>query len=69
MTMNYAAQSRISNLILQTLTVKEEIHCYSFQYSARLSAHPNYLRANLMANPTIAGDCEVTCQMICLPDS
>jgi hypothetical protein len=26
---------------LQTPTVKEEIHRYSSQYSARLSAHPN----------------------------
>jgi hypothetical protein len=28
---------------LQTPTVKEEIHSYSSQYSARLSAHPNDL--------------------------
>jgi hypothetical protein len=29
-------------------TVKEEIHCYSSQYSACLSAHPNDLTVNLM---------------------
>jgi hypothetical protein len=33
---------------LQIPTVKEEIQCYSSQYNARLSAHPNDLIANLM---------------------
>jgi hypothetical protein len=46
---------------LQIPTVKEEIQRYSSQYSARLSAYPNYLIANLMEL--------YTCQMICLPDS
>jgi hypothetical protein len=33
---------------LQTSTVKEELHHYSSQYSARLSAHPNGLVVNLI---------------------
>jgi hypothetical protein len=32
----------------QLPTVKEEISCYSSQYSARLSTHPNYLIVNLI---------------------
>jgi hypothetical protein len=36
---------------LQTLSVKEEIRCYSYQYSGRLSAHPNDLLVNLIAQP------------------
>jgi hypothetical protein len=36
---------------LHTPTVKEEIHRYSSQYSARLSAHPNDLVVNLMELP------------------
>jgi hypothetical protein len=36
---------------LQTPTVKEEIRCYSSQYSARLSAHPNFLIVNLIELP------------------
>jgi hypothetical protein len=36
---------------LQTPTAKEEIHNYSFQYSARLSAHPNSLELSLMEQP------------------
>jgi hypothetical protein len=36
---------------LQTPTVKEEIRCYSSQYSARLSAHPNDLIVNLTELP------------------
>jgi hypothetical protein len=36
---------------LQTPTVKEEIRCYSSQYCARLSAHPNDLIVNLMELP------------------
>jgi hypothetical protein len=36
---------------LQTPTVKEEIRCYSSQYSARLSAHPYDLRVNLIELP------------------
>jgi hypothetical protein len=50
---------------LQTPTVKEEIHRYSSQYSARLSAHPN----NLEVNHTTICDCEDNYQMICQPDS
>jgi hypothetical protein len=53
---------------LQIPTVTEEIRRYSSQYSARLSAHPNDLTVNLMSYHT-TGDCEDTCQMICLPDS
>jgi hypothetical protein len=48
---------------LQIPTVKEEIRRYSSQYSARLSAHPNDLSYQ------ITGDCEYTCQMICLPEA
>jgi hypothetical protein len=33
---------------LKTPTVKEEIHHYSSQYSARLSVHPDDLAVNLM---------------------
>jgi hypothetical protein len=36
---------------LQIPTVKEEILRYSSQYSARLSAHPNYLIVNLIELP------------------
>jgi hypothetical protein len=36
---------------LQIPTVKEEIHHYSSQYSARLSAHPNDLIVNLTELP------------------
>jgi hypothetical protein len=36
---------------LQIPTVKEEIQRYSSQYSARLSAHPNVLIANLLELP------------------
>jgi hypothetical protein len=36
---------------LQTPTVKAEIRHYCSQYSARLSAHPNDLVVNLMAQP------------------
>jgi hypothetical protein len=36
---------------LQTPTVKEEIHRYSSQYSARLSAHLNDLIVNLIELP------------------
>jgi hypothetical protein len=36
---------------LQIPTVKEEIHRYSSQYSARLSAHPNDLMVNLTELP------------------
>jgi hypothetical protein len=36
---------------LQTPTVKEEIHHYSSQYSARLSAQPNGLTVNLIELP------------------
>jgi hypothetical protein len=36
---------------LQTPTVKEEIHHYSSEYSARLSVHPNDLVVNLTAQP------------------
>jgi hypothetical protein len=53
---------------LQTPTIKEEIHHYSSQYSARLSTHPNDLIVKLNELKT-TGHCEDTCQMICLPDS
>jgi hypothetical protein len=36
---------------LQIPTVKEEIHRYSSQYSANLSAHPNDLIVNLIELP------------------
>jgi hypothetical protein len=36
---------------LQIPTVKEEIHCYSSLYSARLSTHPNGLILNLIELP------------------
>jgi hypothetical protein len=36
---------------LQIITVKEEMHRYSSQYSASLSAHPNDLTVNLMELP------------------
>jgi hypothetical protein len=36
---------------LQTPTAKEEICHYSSQYSARISAHPNDLAVNFMAQP------------------
>jgi hypothetical protein len=36
---------------LQIRTVKEEIRCYSSQYNARLSAHPNGLVVNLVEQP------------------
>jgi hypothetical protein len=51
---------------LQIPTVKEEIHRYSSQYSARLSAYPNDLIVSLYSKATRQQD---TCQMICLPDS
>jgi hypothetical protein len=38
---------------LQIPTVKEEICRYSTKYSVRLSAHPNDLAVNLMAQPNI----------------
>jgi hypothetical protein len=50
---------------LQIPTVQEEIHCYSSQYSARLSAHPNDLTSWSFQTTS---DCEDTCQMICLLD-
>jgi hypothetical protein len=54
--------------VLQIPAVKEEIQRYSSQYSARLSAHPNDLVANVMEPPDNRF-CKDTCQMICLPDS
>jgi hypothetical protein len=48
---------------LQIPAVKEEIQRYSSQYSARLSAHPNDLRANLMELPDTRRLSD-TCQMI-----
>jgi hypothetical protein len=36
---------------IQIPTVKGEIRCYSSQYSARLSAHPNDLIVNLIDLP------------------
>jgi hypothetical protein len=49
---------------LQTPTVKEEIHRYSSQYSARLSAHPNDLIVNTSWSYKTTGNCEDTCLMI-----
>jgi hypothetical protein len=46
---------------LQMPTVKEEIRRYNSQSRARLSAHPN-------ESYQTTGDCEDTCQMICLLD-
>jgi hypothetical protein len=56
---------------LQIPTVKEEVRFYSPQYSARLSAHPIDLIVNLMDSRQrqTGGDCEDTCQMICVSDS
>jgi hypothetical protein len=54
---------------LQTRTVKGEIRCYSFQYSARLSAHPNGLEVNFTTHPTTTGGSEDNYQMLCLPGS
>jgi hypothetical protein len=36
---------------IQIPTAKDEIRCYSSQYSVRLSAHPNYLIVNLIELP------------------
>jgi hypothetical protein len=36
---------------LQIPTIKDEIRCYSSQYSARLSTHPNDLIINLIELP------------------
>jgi hypothetical protein len=36
---------------IQRPTVKEQIHHYKSQYSAHLSAHPNYLVVNLLVHP------------------
>jgi hypothetical protein len=52
---------------LQTSTLKEEICHYSSQHSAHLI--PNNPVMNFMGNRKTRGDCEDTCQMICLPDS
>jgi hypothetical protein len=52
---------------LRTPTVKEEIHHYSSQYSARLRVHPNNLVVNLMAQPKNRWLWRR--QIICLPDS
>jgi hypothetical protein len=43
---------------LQTPAVKERILCYSSQYSARLSAHPNDQVVNLIVQPDNNSDCE-----------
>jgi hypothetical protein len=40
----------------QIPTVKEEIHGFSSQYSARLSAHPNHLIVNLTTCPALLSD-------------
>jgi hypothetical protein len=46
-------QNAVIQRNLQIPTVKEEIHCYSSQYSARLNAHPKDLIhvLNLMELP------------------
>jgi hypothetical protein len=45
----------VPNMVIQRdlkiLTVKEEIRCYSSQYSACLSVHPNDLIVNFMEQP------------------
>jgi hypothetical protein len=41
----------VTRRAIQTPTVKEEIHRYSSQYSARLRAHSNDLIVNLLAQP------------------
>jgi hypothetical protein len=61
MALNATVKCFLSFIHLQIPTVKEEIRRYSSQYSARLSAHTNEQQTT--------GDCEHTCQMICLPDS
>jgi hypothetical protein len=53
---------------LQIPTVKEDIRRYSFQYSARLCAHPRDLRVNLMELPDNR-QLRSNPPMICLPDS
>jgi hypothetical protein len=59
---------KVIRRVLQILIVKEEICCYSSQYSARLSAHPNDLIVNLIELPDNRR-LRRHCQMICLPDS
>jgi hypothetical protein len=44
-------QNTVIRRDLQLPTVKEEIHRYSSQYSARLSTHPNDLIVNLIELP------------------
>jgi hypothetical protein len=51
---------------LQTPTVKKEFRHCSFQYNAHLTSYSNVLVLKLMEQP---GNCEDTCQVICLPDS
>jgi hypothetical protein len=52
---------------LQIPTVKEEIHRYGSQYSARVN--PNDLLVNLMKQPDNTDDGEDNCQIIFLLDS
>jgi hypothetical protein len=47
---------------LQIPTVKHKISHYSYNYSKRLSVHPNELILNLQETPKKKGDCERTCQ-------
>jgi hypothetical protein len=47
--------------------VKEDIRHYSSQYGAHFSTQPNYYWTS-WCNQTTTGNCEDTCQMICLPD-
>jgi hypothetical protein len=44
-------QNTVIRRELPTPTVKEEIRSYSSQYRDRLSAHPNGVTVNLMAQP------------------
>jgi hypothetical protein len=64
-----SAQECFGSLYGRKVHDRKEISRYSSQYSARLSAHPNDLVVNLIAEPDKTGDYEGTCQMKCLPDS
>jgi hypothetical protein len=48
---SWYVRNTVIRMDLQTPTVNEEIRRYSSQYSARLSAHPNYLVVNLIELP------------------
>jgi hypothetical protein len=54
---------------LQTPIAKEEICCYSCQYSAHFSVHPNDPVVSLMEQPDNSSVWEDTYQIICLCSS